>query len=281
MTRAGVLEINRAIHPLSSRLRITAVLKAYFDDSYDGKNERVFSVGGYVATEKDWGIFADEWGKRSGGAVFHMADLLCKGGGGDFRGWPEQKRFDLIKAMIETLNSVEVLGFHCPILLQEFRQVFPHEESDAPYFMCFQQCFNQAAVWAGGLQDNVACFFDLQNDSEYRAIRMFKHVQKLADLPGWGVMQWLASITYGSKRQYTPLQAADLIAYTGCKLLTELLDGRNKDALWWLDSMNAKGNLYGDEPWGRDNLLALKEEVRLAQGAGVIPYIIKKKGEAK
>lgn len=271
-------EIDRAIHPMSSRSRITAVIKAYFDESSDGRSKRVFAAGGYVATENNWLKFEKEWARRSGGAVFHLTDLLS--GFGDFRGWSETRRFDLIRAMIDVLNGIDVKGFHTAILLKDFSEIFPADDNDAPYFMCFQECFNEAAIWANELDDNVACFFDLQNDLEYRACRIFKHVQGLADRPGWEVARRLISITYGSKRQYTPLQPADLIASTGTKLLIEHMDRGNSRALWWLGQMNVRNNLYR-ELWDADRLKMLRKEVRASKAAGIIPYVLKKKGEAK
>jgi hypothetical protein len=278
MTGLTVLELNRAIHPSSSRLRITAVLKAYFDDSRDGKSEKVFSLGGYVAKEEAWEQFEREWSRRSGGAVFHMADLLA--GFGDFRGWEQEKRFDLIWAMMEILNGIEVWGFHCAIVVPEFREIFPDDDPEAPYFLCFQQCFSQAAKWGNDLQDNVACFFDREEKYKYRACRLFDHVKTLEDRPGWEAMKRLVSITFGPRAEYTPLQAADLAAYTGCNVLTKLLAGKDVRSIWWLDEMKKNKRLFG-ELWNKDRLLDLRTEVVSAKAAGTIPYVIKRKSEAK
>lgn len=277
-TGSSVAEINRAIHPMFPRPRIIAVVRAYFDESSDGRSKRVFAAGGYVATEDNWLKFEKEWARRSGGAVFHLTDLLS--GFGDFRGWSEMRRFDLVRAMIDVLNGIDVKGFHTSILLKDFREIFPADDSEALYFMCFQECFNRAAIWANELDDKVACFFDLHNDLEYRACRIFKHVQGLADRPGWEVAKRLVSITYGSRRQYTPLQSADLIASTGTKLLMELTDRGNSRASWWLGQMNVRNNLHR-ELWDADSLSALREEVRMSKEAGLIPFVVKKKWEAK
>jgi len=90
----------------------------------------------------------------------------------------------------------------------------------------------------------------------------------------------LASATFGSRKLFTPLQAADLIVYTGDRLLRELLGGKSGSKLGWVNSMNKKNNQYS-AVWAKERLLSLKEELVAAQESGVIPYVIKKKGDAR
>jgi hypothetical protein len=277
---ATLAELNRAIHAVSSRLRITLVLKSYFDESYDGKCERLYCLGGYAARETDWISFDTNWAKKASGDVFHSADLVNYHGGGDFHEWPKDRRDSLVYSMIDTINAIDARGFHCAIPLKEFYEVFPNDEMDAPYFLCFQLCLGRAAEWAAQLDDEVACFFDLNDEYEYRACRMFRHLKTLSDRPGLKHLRRLSSITFGSKKTYTPLQAADLIAYTGFRLLSERRDGRGTERLWWMGELGKKKNVRG-ELWGKKELLELKEELRIADANGTLPRIIKGRGEAR
>src|SRR5438094_1689228 len=97
-------EIGLVVHPFSAKFRVLGVLKAFYDDSSDGKRERVFSIGGYFGKEAEWEKFESLWAREAGETIFHMTD--CLAGGGDFSNWSESKRNDLVVRLIEIINSV-------------------------------------------------------------------------------------------------------------------------------------------------------------------------------
>lgn len=273
-----VRELLFGILPFSTKEKLLAVLWSYFDDSSDAKAERVFGIAGYVGSEAEWCQFEKGWKAITGETTFHMTD--CLAGWGDYRGWSEPERIKLIRSLIDVINGVDIYGFHTGILLQDFREIFPKDGEDAPYFMCFQECFEQAAKWADNLGEDVAVVFDKNPSLEYRAHRLFNHICGLASRPGWEVMGRLASLTFSSKdKRFVPLESADIIAHTGYRLLNDLAL-KGESSLWWIAQMNEKRRLFGYR-WDRERLLALREELIRARAEGVIPYVVKKKGEAK
>src|ERR1700733_9903142 len=58
----SVAQMAGIIHSTSARKRVSALLKAYFDEAgTSGKTDGSFVVCGYVATEKDWDALAGKW----------------------------------------------------------------------------------------------------------------------------------------------------------------------------------------------------------------------------
>ncbi|MGD1103217.1 MAG: DUF3800 domain-containing protein [Terriglobia bacterium] len=253
------------------------MFKAFYDDSSDGKKERVFSIGGYFGETEQWGRFDSLWNQEAGETVFHMTD--CLAGKDEFAGQSEAKRHDLIRRLIGVINEVEIFGFHSAIQISDFKEIFPQDKSDALYFLCFQECVNQAATWASELSEEVACLFDQEKQFGFRARRLFNHLKNLKKHSGWEVMRWLGTLDFESRKKFRPLQAADLVAYTGYRVLNEALLSSGAD-LWWVTQLNAKRRLFG-KLWDRRELELLREELIESKSSGVIPYVIRKKGEAK
>ena len=83
-------------------------------------------------------------------------------------------------------------------------------------------------------------------------------------------MQWLGTLAFESRKKFRPLQAADINAYTGFRTAE----------LWWVDRLNEKQRLFG-KMWDRAALTELREEVVQGQFAGIMPYVVKRKGDAK
>lgn len=252
------------------------MLKAYFDESHDEK-EGVFCLGGYFGHEEEWGRLEKIWVDHTGDTPFHMTD--CLSGNRGYKGVPEKERHDLIISLALEINNAEVYGFNSAVLLKHFRETFPKDKDDAPYFMCFQHCFNQAATWASEFREQVNCHFDRKKELEHRGLRIYEHVSGLSTLPGWEVTRWLGEIKFGSRSDYVPLQAADMLAYTGFRVLNDLLMGTRRD-LWWVQTLDAKKRICG-EIWDKERLIALRDELVRSKLAGVIPYVIRKKGEAR
>jgi hypothetical protein len=65
-------------------MRITAVLRAYFDDSHDGKCDRIFWISSYMPAKEGWIKLGEIWHARAAGIVSDMTD--CLGAGLNFDG---------------------------------------------------------------------------------------------------------------------------------------------------------------------------------------------------
>lgn len=264
----SVREIGLVLHPYEAKIRGLVTLKAYYDDSADGKKERIFSIGGYFGKEEEWNKFDMLWKREAGETIFHMTD--CLAGRDEFAEWPVTKRNDLVRRLIGVINEVEIFGFHSAIQVQDFKEVFPSDEPHALYFLCFQECVNQIALWASEFSEKVAFVFDEEKEFKYMAHRLFDHLKGLQTQPGWEAMQWLGTLAFESRKEFRPLQAADINAYTGFRVAE----------LWWVDQLNKKQRLFG-KMWDRIALTELREELVQAKAAGIIPYVVKRKGDAR
>ncbi len=90
------------------------MMKAYLDESTDGRRAQVFSIAGWLGTEYEWTQFELDWrGRTSGiGAVFHMTE--CETNKGQFspeKGWDKSQCTRLIADLVTSINHREVVGF--------------------------------------------------------------------------------------------------------------------------------------------------------------------------
>jgi len=190
-----------------------ALLKAYFDASKTQVQAGAYVIGGYVGTEAFWTAFETEWRERLdywGVSDFHLTECLAQRG--------EFERFDSNKTQLCALNFGYVIRDRKPDALwsgvldedwqdlnasEAFRRFYP-----SPYQYLFHDIIWQLARWARAVVpgEMVAPFFDADADPAsvapiYNGMKSSTFYDNL-----------VGSVTFGSRRKYLPLQAADILA---------------------------------------------------------------------
>ncbi len=207
-------------HPRGDTRRITAVLKAYFDESgTDGAQSPVVVVAGFVATGDAW-IAADERWRAAllefGLDHYHAKD--CEYGSGPFWKWagaPEMRRAATL-ALTEIIRDTGLYGFWAAIPRDDWEA-----EADSallarypePYFLCFERCLQEVSAWSAQFQQGapVAIVMSEQNEYEELASRIYRdYIAAKRPLA-------LRSLTFTDMLSCTPCQAADLLAYAANK----------------------------------------------------------------
>lgn len=214
--------------------RIIMTLRAYLDDS--GKLadpiETVTIVGGCIATVEEWDELEKEWWSVISAydvKEFHAVDFAHSKG--DFLDWPEDKRRAFLGALVEIMrrnlrNPSKPIGGLLP--LSQFRNLSSERQAewgDDPYFVCLQQCIQQAAVHAQDLYvtpENVEIYCDEQPTFEGIAKRVYGACKQY--LPN-GMGDRLCRFAFGASKKWAGLQVADLVAYEGLQMRRDMVAG--------------------------------------------------------
>jgi hypothetical protein len=183
-------------------------MKAYLDESTDSKQSEVFSVAGWIGAEEAWQQFSLDWrGRTHGLPVFHMTEVETNSNSFSENGWAKKQCIELITDLVTVIARRNLYGFGCGVLIPDFKSVFPHESLDSMYLLCFRHCVYSLSKLS---PDPVEFVFDINKRLQLKAHSLYS---RLTEIAGEGWKDKLGTIGFGSRSEYTPLQAADLIAY--------------------------------------------------------------------
>jgi hypothetical protein len=197
------------------------VLKAFLDESYDGKGD-VYTVAGFISTPLKWDAFTRQWRRvlrRFGVRVFHMADLQSREG--EFKkGWSgEQKRIDFLQELTAIIERRVIAGISSSVIVADFQNVLVSQLKATgynralrePYVYCLQATLEQL-VNRANWKSQTACFCDWRDPKDRARKLARQHCDNLRErYPDWEA--WLLGPEFVHKEVYVPLQAADLFAY--------------------------------------------------------------------
>jgi hypothetical protein len=191
------------------------MLKAYFDASRTEVQKGVYLIGGYVGTEPFWTEFENEWRERLAYweiSDFHLTECLASPPQGQFR------NFDTHRAQLCALNFGKVIQGRKPTPIYSGvveEDWFDMKATDAfrtrypsPYQFLFQDVLHSLATWGNRHAPNemIAPIFDL--DADPRSVEAIHKGLKESPLYN----RLAASVTWGSRKTYLPIQAADILA---------------------------------------------------------------------
>lgn len=206
------------------------------------RGSEVTAVAGYIATKRNWEIVIRRWNtalKKYGVGVFHMSDYWRKRPPYDKWSEARQKRF--LSTLIRIARDNTWFAIGGMVSTKDWDEALPESikggglggklSFDHPYHFCFQMFFARFMDLLTGeidkrfarqkFREKVAFVFDQQRQFEGIATAGF-HILKDALDPE----NRLASLTFGSKEDYIPLQAADLLAFYARRILTHQMQGK-------------------------------------------------------
>lgn len=199
------------------------MLRAFCDESYDGE-QRVYSVAGYVAKDKEWAKLSRNWKNRNlrdGVSCFHATD--CEHGTREFAHLSKQQRIAPKSDLITIVDEREIAGFAIAIFLEDFKTI--KESSDkarrlldgSPYLLCFQFLVGDISARLNdeGINSRVPYMFDQHDELSREAKILYEEVRQKN--PSYSPR--MGTLRYGDKRRHVPLQVADNLVYETMKLL--------------------------------------------------------------
>jgi hypothetical protein len=211
------------------------VLRAYFDES-GLHSTAVLALAGYVAPERDWRRFENkgrallrsplryENPKVNPQRVasigrpleFLHATEMDGIGRGRFRALGQRNRDYLRAASVNLILNSGAIGIASAIILPEYERLGAREKEviGDPYLLCFQHVITQvskrASVFLGeDHSEGIAYIFEQQPVWQKLANEMW--LKSVAH--GYKKKYRMGSITFGEKRDFLPLQAADRYAF--------------------------------------------------------------------
>lgn len=226
------------VHGPSSRHgKAVAVIFGYFDDSNTHEGSKVLSLCGFLADPRVWSAFDQDWQKildkpdwPNRPSEFHMYD--CVHGYEEFYGWSLAQRLAIYGDMVGLLSESNLIAIGSGIVVDAFQSLSPdhklllaqggfNEPLDL-VFQCVLQFAIDATVRYGKTHnppvlDDLGLLFD-EGDEDV-ALRFHQLYAHVAAKHRSGSI--LNGVGFGKSEKFSPLQAADMLAYTTCQWLTQ------------------------------------------------------------
>jgi hypothetical protein len=219
-----VLEFSRAF--LNGQQGWCVVLKTFLDETGVHDDAEMVAVAGYISRPRYWQAWTKDWNvhKRNVPAgrkaikVFHSTD--CANYRKEFEGWSKEDRDPYVAQLLPVMPSHELAGVVIGVNLHDLSKAMQAhpvllEMFGTPYTACFQ--------WAVSIIVDIAtehgkgermAFVHEVNNYKGECLKAFEYIDTYLNprkIP--------MTIGFGSKEQYPPLQAADVLAYEGGKFL--------------------------------------------------------------
>jgi hypothetical protein len=229
------------------------VLKVAMDESGVHDGSPVLTVGAYVARPRQW----QDWTKRWNVAkrpikVMHAVE--CQNLTGEFRGWTDPQRDEVVIRCLPIIAESDIPGVVVGIHMHEFDKAMQGREDlrsvfGTPYAACFQWVVQIIMNFAlGALNTERIAFVHELNDYRQQALESFAWVKEHGNPLGN-----IISLQFADKKDYVPLQAADILAYEGNK---RLRDPSRRERRSWTALDPDKTRIFAAH-YGRNNMAGL------------------------
>jgi hypothetical protein len=205
---------------------IVSMIKVFMDETNTHDAGEMIAVGAYIARPSQWGKWTKDWNvhKRRVPAgrnpinVFHSTD--CQNYRDEFEGWNIDERNSYVAQLLPVLPAHHlagiVIGIHRPSLEQEFKKHPELKEMfGEPYEACFQWALTTLVQYATerGNGERMAFVHEVNHYKQhaFRALEYVREFKNPRKIP--------ITLAFGTKEDYPPLQAADVLAFEGGKFL--------------------------------------------------------------
>jgi len=204
--------------------RFVVAFTAYFDESGTHEGSEAVVVAGYISTPDLWQNFEAKWREvlaEFGIAFFHMADFAAKKQ--QFDGWPEDKRRACLSKLIHVVNDHVIASIGTVIPVKEYKDTFSEKANTfvgGPYGVAAWACMISLSGMLDliGVPGQIAYVFESGAPGYGQVLKVFRWNEQS---PGDKEQMRLLSLSFQNKREFCPLQAADILAYELYKYLPE------------------------------------------------------------
>lgn len=203
---------------------LTAVIFGFMDSSNTHDTARIWSLCGFLGedrafTEFDlaWNKLLDDprWPKRV--KRFHTVD--CVHHTGEFEGWSFAERLTMWGKLISLLTSLRtVVALGSVVVTEDFdnltseeRELLRSEALGEPLDLSVQYIFQRCVRLTRNTSEEESLGILFDNENPYVMDRCYGLAKVYQTR--FGLQKWFAGIGFGDSARFTPLQAADLLAY--------------------------------------------------------------------
>lgn len=216
----------------------------YFDESGTHGGSKAIVVSGYVASDDQWLQFDKAWKEAladEGLTHFHMKDFVHSKK--EFEAWKgdEGRRRGFIERLIKIIRKNTRKSFSTAVILEAYREINSkylfQEYFGTPYAFCSRMCIVGLDHWRDQhhYQDPVDVVFEDGATDKRTFLALLK--RDSFSIP-----------TFAKKREYTPLEAADFVAWEHLKIYnhkeTAGTIGRLRNSFLALNSMPHEWGVY-------------------------------------
>lgn len=212
--------------------RTAIMLELYFDES-GTHDDKMLTLAGFVADAGQWVRFSWEWCdwlSKTPFDHFHAKDFFT---------WAKARKnralaHEVLRGLLGVATRRLIRGFCYSLPPSVYKATASNEfrsELGAPYTMCIQECIVAISRWAdtGGHDEPFAYFFE---SGHKNAGQLLDHMRTLKECPATERSFRIGSVTMASKKDFVPLQAADLLAYRMNRLIRTGRHGFLTDVDW-------------------------------------------------
>lgn len=187
-------------------------ITVYLDESGTHRGSEAVAVAGYVATDDAWNDFNGEWREaldEFGLEYFRMSRFSSRTG--RYVGWTEGMRHERLRRLIDITNRHALASVGSVIPLEAYDRIFigpARDRSGGPYGLAGIACAIEVGQWLRQESDSAAMFV-----FESGALGSSQLQKFVDDVRGDAKHTGILSVSFAGKREFTPLQAADILAY--------------------------------------------------------------------
>lgn len=189
------------------------MLTAYFDDSGTHDASAALVMAGWIGDEEQWAKFDKEWRAlldKEGLTWFHMTE--CEAADGEFDMWPRPRRDALIHDLRQVILNNNLHGLGVVIARNDWNRLVTGKIRDIlgdGNDVCFVHAIDLATRWVRVRTNHyeMAFVFDIGVESNEKHLIIQTFDENYNDIPE------IQSITFARVKQFSPLQAADMLAW--------------------------------------------------------------------
>ena len=224
--------------------------QVYLDDStQDRHGQKVVAITGYLATVEASLKFEDDWRgvlRRGPFPYFHATDFLARQPPFN-NGWSDAERNEFTERITVTASGYPTLGIGCAIICDEYERAFPTDISEEWKDPRLFALFGLLCLLSGTTDKKNTRFtfpqplhFLVERQKHFvgNAIELFYAYKDKMDKE-----HRFADIAHGSREEYLPLQAADLLVYETTRKLVEQIHDPHATMRKPFGNLARKGNL--------------------------------------
>lgn len=221
-------------------------LQAWVDESGDRGQGTYLTLGGLIGEDTHWTSFADEWRAelQTTPALPYFSASDAATLGESFWRWKPHERDAKVRRLARILGKYPFTLFHHSVELAAFERYMPkvsftkkgpHQRRfntfmGSPYFLCLHNVCSIVSLESRGRAERCEIVFDEKANMQPRVDEWYPIYRQSLSAEDERVMP--LRLDFKDDRTYTPLQAADLVAWM---TRTELSGRVNPLARAWHD----------------------------------------------
>jgi hypothetical protein len=207
------------------------MLQAYVDDSGSDLGGPVFVLAGYVSSASEWDQFSDKWyeclekpNPRTGKKLEYFKTREAAGLEGQFMRWTAGERDTKIQELSRIISRYAWFGIESSINISAYNEAIRGQvspEFDHPYMFCFMDIIFSIVYGQKQRSDHekVDYIFDQQGALGNLAAGWYESFMELIDADTRSFVG--DPVQFRGSKEFRPLQAADLIAWTTRRYFTD------------------------------------------------------------